>query len=169
MRQPTAMYHSCFLTHLGLSQYSHSTSMSPLVFLLTPLVPRIVSFDYPPVVVQHTVSSYTSKRYHLLSKPGQITAMPHHQKRLNHDLTTYLQQPLFQSNSICYILILPEARTFNFWKGPLRRRAGELPGSGPFCWSLRTTVLLSFFYLLSSSTLVPKPHRAGCQILAKLI
>ena len=61
-------------------------TVSPLVFLLTPLVLRIVSFDYPPVVVQHTVSSYTSKRYHL-SKPGQITAMPHHQQSKN-DLTT---------------------------------------------------------------------------------
>ena len=135
--------------------------MSPLVFLLTPLVPRIVSFD--------TVSSSTSKRYHLLSKPGQITAMPHHQKRLNHDLTTYPQQPIFLSYSICYILTLPEAQTFNFWKGPLRRRAGELPGSGPFCWSLCTTVFLSFFYFLSSSLHVPKPHRAGCQILAIMI
>ena len=121
-------------------------------------------------------STHSFQLYKQTVSPSQQTRSDHchatpqtKQKRLNHFLTTYLQRPLFLSYSICYILTLPEAQTFYFWKGPLRRRAGELPGSGPFCWSLRTTVLLSFFYLLSSSTLVPKPHRAGCQILAKLI
>ena len=32
------------------------------------------------------MAPYTSKRYHLLSKPGQITAMPHHKQSKN-DLT----------------------------------------------------------------------------------
>ena len=70
-----------------LSVFTFHIHVTTYMFLLTPLVPRIVSFDYPPVVVQHTVSSYTSKRYHILSKPGQITAMPHHKQSKN-DLTT---------------------------------------------------------------------------------
>ena len=41
---------------VNVSFRAHLTSMSPLVFLLHPLAPRIVSFDYPPAV-EHTISS----------------------------------------------------------------------------------------------------------------
>ena len=45
-----------FSASINVSFFTHFTFMSPLVFLLTPLAPRIVSFDYPPTV-EHTISS----------------------------------------------------------------------------------------------------------------
>ena len=94
--------------------------------------PQDFSFDYPPVV-EHTASSSIFPYLQangITFSANQVRSLPCHPtnkaKTTYHNLTTCLQRPLFQSDSICYILTLPEAQTFNFWKGPLRqRRAGE--------------------------------------------
>ena len=76
---------------INVSFFTHLTFMSPLVFLLTPLAPRIVSFDFPKsfLIYKQMVSA------------NQVRSLPFHITR--NDITT--TSPLF-CNDFYSILIL---------------------------------------------------------------